>query len=52
MELNLEDYETLQRMIGKIEGVAFAAEPRVTTPILDAIEVIDGVLERARDTHA
>ena len=41
-----EDKETIQRMLGKIEGVAFVVEEKIATPLLDAIEVIDGILDR------
>lgn len=40
------DKSTIQRMLGKIEGVAFVVEDKIATPLLDAIEVIDCVLER------
>lgn len=41
-----EDKETLQRMLGKIEGVAFCVDEKFVTPLLDAVEVMDGVLNR------
>jgi hypothetical protein len=40
------DKTTIQRMLGKIEGVAFVVEDKVATVLLDAIEVIDSVLAR------
>ena len=40
------DRETLQRMLGKIEGVAFVAEEKIASPLLDAVEVIDCILDR------
>lgn len=40
------DRKTLQRMIGKIEGVAFTLDDKYATPILDALEVIDVILAK------
>lgn len=36
---------TIWRMLGKIEGVAFALDDKYATPLLDAVEVIDCELE-------
>ena len=47
--MTLEDKETIQRMLGKIEGVAFVADDRIATPLLDAIEVIDCILDKGED---
>ena len=44
--MTLKDKETMQRMLGKIEGVAFLLEDKFASPLLDAIEVIDCVLAR------
>ena len=44
--MTLKDKETIQRMLGKIEGVAFVVEERIASPLLDAIEVIDCILDR------
>ena len=41
-----KDKSTLQRMLGKIEGVAFLVENKIAGPLIDAIEVIDAVLEK------
>ena len=41
-----KDRETIQRMLGKIEGVAFVAEEKIATPLLDAIEVLDCILDK------
>ena len=46
--MTLKDKETIQRMLGKIEGVAFVVDEKIATPLLDAIEVIDCVLEREK----
>lgn len=44
--MTLEDKSTLQRMLGKIEGVAFVVDDKFAAPLLDAIEVIDAILEK------
>lgn len=46
--MTLKDKETIQRMLGKIEGVAFVINDKFATPILDAIEVIDCILAREK----
>lgn len=46
MELSIKDLSTIQRMLGKIEGLAFAVEDKIATPLLDAVEVIDCILEK------
>ena len=47
-----KDKLTIQRMFGKIEGVAFCCDDKIATPLLDAIEVIDCVLEREDNDNA
>ena len=44
--MTLKDKATIHRMLGKIEGVAFVVDDKIATPLLDAIEVIDCVLDR------
>lgn len=48
--MTLKDKSTIQRMLGKIEGVAFVLDDKTATPLLDAIEVIDYILEREDET--
>ena len=45
-KLTDKDISTLQRMIGKIEGVAMVLENGFATPLFDAIEVMDSILDR------
>ena len=40
-----KDRETIQRMIGKIEGMAFVVDEKIAAPLLDAIEVIDTIID-------
>lgn len=40
---------TIERMLGKIEGVAFVLEDKYATPLFDAIEVIDAVMGEIKD---
>ncbi len=42
--MELKDKETIQRMLGKIEGVAFVVDFKIARALLDAIEVIDRIL--------
>ena len=44
--MKLKDKETIQRMLGKIEGVAFMVDDKTATALFDAIEVIDDVLNK------
>jgi hypothetical protein len=44
--MTLKDRETIQRMLGKIEGVAFVVDDKIARPLLDAIEVINCVIGR------
>ena len=42
-----KDKSTIQRMLGKIEGVAFTIDNNnIAEALFDAVEVIDSVLER------
>ena len=44
--MTIKDKATIQRILGVIEGVAFAVEDKIATPLLDALEVIDAILEK------
>ncbi len=44
--MTLKDKGTILRMLGKIEGVAFALNEKIATPLLDATKVIDNILEK------
>ena len=48
--MTLKDKSTIQRMLGKIEGVTFALDDKTATPLRDAIEVIDCILDREDET--
>lgn len=45
----LSNLSTIERMLGKIEGVAFVLEDRYALPLLGAVEVIDAVLKEIQD---
>lgn len=45
----LSQLSTIERMLGKIEGVAFVLEDKYATPLFDAIEVIDVVMGEIKD---
>ena len=44
--MTLNDISTIQRMLGKIEGVAMVIENIYASPIFDALEVMDSILDR------
>lgn len=46
--MTIEDKETIQRMLGKIEGVAFVVDDKIASPLLDAVEVIDCIIDREK----
>ena len=45
----LSQLSTIERMLGKIEGVAFTLEDKYATPLLDAVEVLDCVIKEIED---
>ena len=50
--MTIKDKATIQRMLGKIEGVAFAVDDKIATPLLDALEVINAILEKEEAEQA
>lgn len=50
-KLTDKDISTLQRMLGKIEGVAMVLENNFATPLFDAIEVMDSILDRKENEN-
>lgn len=46
MKISIEDMETLQRMLGIIEGAIYGIGKRESV-IYDAIQTIDGILDKA-----
>ena len=45
----LSKISTIERMLGKIEGVAFVLEDKYSMPILDALEVLDSAVQEITD---
>ena len=43
-----KDKETIQRMLGKIEGVAEALNDIYAKPIKDAVKVIDRIIDKEK----
>lgn len=41
-----KDFSTIQRMLGMIKGAAIGADDAVEGAILDALEVIDAILDK------
>jgi hypothetical protein len=46
--MTLEDKSTIQRMLGRIEGVAFLLDHNYGDAILDALETIDSILDKEK----
>ena len=46
--MTLKDKETIQRMLGQIEGVAFGMDDKFSGVLLDAVEVIDSILDKEK----
>ena len=44
--MTLKDKETIQRMLGRIEGVSWLTEDKLANAIMDAIDVIDSIIDR------
>jgi hypothetical protein len=45
----IDKISTIERMLGKIEGVAFVLEDKYSMPILDALEMLDLVVKEIKD---
>ena len=50
-KLTDKDMLTLQRVIGKIKGVAFVVDNNLAGPLLDAVELIDYILDGKEDAN-
>ena len=46
--MTINDKSTMQRMLGKIEGVASTVDDKIAAPIFDALEVIDCILDKEK----
>ena len=46
MELTTKEISTINRMLGNIEGVAFCMEGEGTGALMDAVEVIDRIINK------
>lgn len=44
--MTLKDFSTIQRMLGFIEGAIFDLDKSVRCGIIEAIEVVDAILEK------
>lgn len=49
--MTIENKETIQRALGQIEGVALLVKDNVQGALLDAVQMIDGVLEKEEVTE-
>lgn len=46
--MTLKGRETIQRMLGQIEGVAFTLDNKSAQAIFEAVEIIDGILDKEK----
>lgn len=46
MELTDKELITIQRMLGKIESIAFVVDDKASNPLLDALEVLDEIFNK------
>jgi hypothetical protein len=46
--MTIKDKEAIQRMLGRIEGIAFLLDHDYGDAILDALEVIDSILDKEK----
>ena len=44
--MTLKDKSTIERMLGVIEGIAFALDNNYSQPICDAVATIDEILNK------
>lgn len=44
--MTAKDKSTIERMLGRIEGVAFALDNEASEPLLDAVEIIGDILDK------
>lgn len=50
--MTLKDKSTVERLLGVIEGIAFALDDKYAQPICDAIANIDEILNSEGDNNA
>ena len=44
--MTLKDKETIQRMLGTIEGIAFVVENKYSEPLFNAVQIIDEIISK------
>lgn len=49
--MTLKDKSTIERLLGVIEGIAFALDDKYAQPICDAIANIDEILDKEGDIN-
>ena len=51
-EKMLSSISTIERALGKIEGVAFTLDDKYASPLLDAIEMLEIAVKEITDRNA
>lgn len=46
--MTLKDKETIQRMLGQIEGIGYALDDKFADPLFGCIEIISDILDREK----
>jgi hypothetical protein len=46
--MTYEEKETIQRMLGQIEGIGYALDDKFANPLFSCIEIISDVLNREK----
>lgn len=45
--MTVKDKETIQRMLGTIEGIAFVVGNKYSEPLFNAVQVIEEIISKA-----
>lgn len=46
--MNIKDKETIQRMLGTIEGIAFVVGNKFADPLFNAVQIIDEIIAKEK----
>lgn len=46
--MNIKDKETIQRMLGTIEGIAFVVGNKYSDPLFNAVQIIDEIIAKEK----
>lgn len=46
--MTLKDKETIKRMLGTIEGIAFVVGTKYSEPLFNAVQIIDEIISKEK----